>query len=192
MRARQATRRRSLVLGGAAIVAAHLGPWAVTPVARPQRSPSDLLQSGPARRLLAEAVAQRTGRLEAGGPRSALAAQASLPDLQVRYRDAGRPVAVIFNAGTGPSAPTTVLIQKRVTSARSADPVLVTLGEKPVPPLDPCRGSVAGDCIFEISIGGPDDPWFRDATIVLTVDPHDIVKESNERNNTWTEKVGKE
>ena len=160
-------------------------------MARPQRSPFDLSQPGPARRLLAEAVAQRTGKLETGGPRPASAAQASLPDLQVTYRDAGRPVAVIFNAGTGHSAPTTVLIQKRVTSARSADPVLVTLGEKPVPPLDPCRGSGDSHCLFEISIGGPNDPWFRDATIVLTVDPRDIVRESNERNNTWTGKVGK-
>lgn len=114
-----------------------------------------------------------------------------LPDLQVRFRDGGRPLAVIYNTGAGPSGPTTVLIQKQVTTARPAGLVLVTLGERPVPPLDACTGRARENCTFEVQIGGPHDPWFVDATIVLTVDPHDIVKESNERNNTWTERVGK-
>ncbi len=192
MRATQATRRRSLVFGGVAIVAAHLGPWAAASVARPEMSPPGPGQAGPARQPVAVVVAQRTGSLEIGGPRSAPAAQASLPDLQVRYRGAGRPTAVIVNAGAGPSAPTTVLVQKQVPSARPGGFVLVTLGERPVPPLDPCRGGAGGECEFAVPLGGPHDPWFRDATIVLTVDPHDVVRESNERNNTWTGRAGEE
>lgn len=124
-------------------------------------------------------------RAAGSAPPAALRAAAGppLPNLQVLCSNAHGPSALVVNRGTAPSLPTVLAIQKRVAMPGSGRPVLITLGERPVPPLDAYCEGAGCKWSFELQLGAADDPWLAGATIVLTVDPHDAVKESDETDN---------